>query len=391
MDEKKQLTAEILQTGEILIGIIKADLTGGEYSLPVNCDYRKLFSLAQKHKVTPLIAQRILNSENAPENAKSAFKKELFKNSMRYEAQLKEKDQLSEVFADNKIHFCFLKGHKVAKFYNEPEKRFMLDSDIYVEKDKFELAEEIIKSRGYSLNTFGDDKDVGYIKQPFLNIEIHKELKYDYDKGYSYYKAAFNRLTGAENEYELNMTNEDFYVYILSHCAHHFESGGTGIRSVLDHYFLTKKLLPVCDPDKIKDGLEQTGLTLFNQRMTELSEHWFGDARGSEIIKTTAEFILLSGVFGSQINSYLSEITRNDNEKSKVYYFLRRLFPSLSQMKFRYKILCKLPFLLPIFWGVRLIAFTLEKSNKTDEIKVANSVTDNQRTSFKSFMNEIGL
>ena len=109
--------------------------------------------------------------------------------------------------------------------------------DLFINPNNFdEVAEEIVKNRGYELNTFGDDKDIGYIKKPFLNIEIHKELKYDYDKGYDYYKGAFQRLMAGDNACELNMTNEDFYVYILSHSAHHFENGGTGIRNILDHF-----------------------------------------------------------------------------------------------------------------------------------------------------------
>ena len=43
MEENKNRTTEVLNTGKIIIEIIKAQLTGGEYSLPVNCDYKKLF------------------------------------------------------------------------------------------------------------------------------------------------------------------------------------------------------------------------------------------------------------------------------------------------------------------------------------------------------------
>ncbi len=391
MDEKKQVTVGIVEIGKTVNNIIKADLTGGVYSLPVNCDYKKLFKFAEMHKVTYLVAEAVLKSENAPEEVKAIFKKELFKGSMRYSAQEKERKELSEIFASNNIKFCFLKGYKLSRLYKEPEKRYMLDMDVYIEKERFQDAENIIKERGYALNMYQDDKDVGYIKQPFLNIELHKELKYDYDKGYEYYKGAFSRLKSGENQYELNMTNEDFYVYIVSHSAHHFESGGTGIRNILDHYYLREKLFPLCDKEKLKNALEQTGLTVFDKRLTELSDYWFKDGVGSEDIEETAEYVFMSGVFGNQVNGYLGNILHGSSSESKALYYLKRLLPPLFQMRVRYPILKKIPLLLPIFWGVRLFSFTVSERDVSGEIDAVNSVGEQEQAKFKSFIEKNGL
>ncbi len=391
MDEKKRETAEIVETGKILIEIIKADLTGGEYSLPVNCDYKKLFALAQKHKVTYLIAEAVMRDGNAPQQAKAVFQKELFKGNMRYSAQEKERKELSEIFKNEQIKFCFLKGYKLSKFYKEPEKRYMLDMDVYIQEDRFSDAEAIVKNRGYILNTFGDDKDIGYIKQPFLNIEIHKNLKYDYDKGYEYYKKAFERLTQGENEYDMNMTNEDFFVYIVSHSAHHFASGGTGIRNVLDHYYLRKKLLPLCDENKLRSALCETGLTVFEEKLTALCVYWFGETGGSDDIKEMAEYVLLSGVFGNETNAYLGSVLRNDSKNSRFSYIFSRVFPSLSQMRNRYKILWKFPILLPLYWGVRLLAFTVSGGSAKGELEVVGSINESDEKQYREFMERNGI
>ncbi len=391
MDEKKQLTAGVIETGKTVINIIKADLTGGDYSLPVNCDYKKLFKFAEMHKVTYLIAESVLKSENVPDQIKAVFKKELFKGSMRYAAQEKERKELSDIFASEKIRFCFLKGYKLSRLYKEPEKRYMLDMDVYIEKERFRDAENIIKERGYELNMYQDEKDVGYIKQPFLNIELHKELKYDYDKGYDYYKGAFSRLQKGENEYELNMTNEDFYVYIVSHSAHHFETGGTGIRNILDHYYLQEKLLPLCNKAKLQAALEETGLALFDKRLTQLADYWFKGAEGSEDLEEIAQFIFMSGVFGNQVNLYLGNIIHGNSSNNKVLYYLKRMFPPLSQMRIRYTILKKIPLLLPVFWGVRLLSFTVSKKDVSAEMEAVGSVGEQEQMKFKSFMEKNGL
>ncbi len=391
MDEKKQVTESVAEIGNAVINIIKADLTGGDYSLPVNCDYKKLFKFAEMHKVTYLIAEAVLKSEDAPDEVKAVFKKELFKGSMRYSAQEKERKELSEIFARENIKFCFLKGYKLSRLYKESEKRYMLDMDVYIEKERFQDAENIIKERGYELNMYQDEKDVGYIKQPFLNIELHKELKYDYDKGYEYYKGAFSRLQSGENQSELNMTNEDFYVYIVSHSAHHFESGGTGIRNILDHYYLREKLLPLCDKAKLQEALKQTGLSAFEKRLTELSDYWFKGLSGSEDLDETAEYIFMSGVFGNQVNGYLGSILHGNDNESKALYYLKRLLPPLSQMKVRYPILRKIPLLLPIMWCVRLLSFTTSKRDVSGEIEAVNSVGEQEQERFKIFIEKNGL
>ena len=347
--------------------------------------------MAEMHKVTSLIAGAVVNDENAPDNVKDIFKKELFKASMRYSAQEKEREELSHIFSDNGIKFCFLKGYKVSRYYPEPELRFMLDMDVFVEESRTAQAEEIVKERGYVLNTFGDDKDIGYIKKPFLNIEIHKDLKYDYDKGFTYYKGAFERLAQGELPGEMHMTNEDFYVYILSHTAHHFQTSGTGIKNVLDHFILKDKLLPECKANELYAALETVGLTEFSKRMDALSDYWFNGGKCDDDILEMAEYVLLSGVFGNETNNYLSGILRVEYKESRLSYLLHRAFPPLNQMKVRYKILCRFPVLLPIMWIVRLFTFTGSRTTVSSEMNTINSVDDAKKRQFEAFMGKNGL
>ena len=96
------VTNQIVSVGRIITQAIKADLAGSEFSLPADVDFNKLYNLCEMHRVTPIIAGFVLKS-NAPEDIKTKFKKELFKVSMRYETQMKEKKELSEEFTNNNI------------------------------------------------------------------------------------------------------------------------------------------------------------------------------------------------------------------------------------------------------------------------------------------------
>lgn len=381
---------DILNVGSILINAIKAQITETEFQFPENTDFNKLYKLAQNHRVTAMVAPSVIKSESADKEIKGLFSKELFKYSARYTAQDKERKELSEILSENHIKHCFLKGSKVGRFYDNPDIRFMLDMDLYVEEEKIQNAEEILLSRGYEINSNTNDKDTAYIKKPFLIIELHKEIKYDYDKGYDYYKGAFERMVTADG-YEMNMTNEDFYVYILSHTAHHFETAGTGIKSIVDHYFLKNKLKPQCNSEILKSALENIGLTQFSNNIDKLCEVWFGDSEGDSLTEETARYILLSGVFGNETNNYLSGVAKGRYDESSNAYFLRRLFPPLKIMKNRYPILKKTPVLLPIMWCVRIFASVFDRKRLAQESKVVTSADSRQKEQQKNFLNNMGL
>ncbi len=386
-----QIKNDILATGELIINAIKGQLKGEKYAFPDDTDFAKVQKLAERHKVVPLIAPSVIDSDVASDEIKAKFKKELFRCAARHAAQEKEAEELSEIFAQNEIKHCFLKGTKVSRFYDNPDMRFMLDMDVLIEPQKCQQAADILVERGYIYDNYEDEKDAGYVKKPFLNFELHKELKYDYDKGYDYYKGALERMVVGENGYAMNMTDEDFYVYIISHSAHHFESAGTGIKSIVDHYYLSEKLKPVCNSKILAQSLETTGLTKFSQCMDNLCEYWFCDGVGDDGVKEVADYIMLSGVFGNQTNYYLSGVIKGDYSDKKSSYFLSRLFLPYKLMKKRYPILKKLPFLLPVFWIVRILSALKDKDKYAKEASEISSVEDSATERQAEFLKRNGL
>ncbi len=390
MENKNIVTENILETGAILIKAVRAQITGEEYLFSPETDFEKLYKLAYSHRIAAVIAPLILNSDLPSAEVKARFKKELFRTAARYHEQKAEMQKLSSLFSENSIKHCFLKGVKVCAFYENPETRFMLDLDIFIEKGKNAEAEKILLEAGYEKTTFEDDKDTGYAKKPFLNIELHKELKYDYDKGYEYYKGAFNRMV-SENGFALNMTNEDFYVYILSHTAHHFEVSGTGIKNIIDHYYLSKKLKPLCNEDMLKNNLEAIGLLEFNGKVDLLCKYWFEGADADAEIKQMADYVILSGVFGNETNQYFSGVLRGEYVNKKSAYFLARLFPPVRALKAKYPILKKAPFLLPLFWIIRIFSAVFTAGKIADETKSISNVVNDGFENHKQFLQNMGL
>lgn len=389
-NQKDAVKAEIVTVGKLLVSVIKANINGGEFAFPEDTDFQKLFKLAQNHRITAMVAPSVMKCDFADSQIKNLFAKELFKTIARFTAQEKERKELSAELSKKEIKHCFLKGYKVNAFYDNPDSRYMLDMDLYIEKEKYKLAEEILYERGYEKTSNEDDKDAGYIKKPFLIVELHKELKYEYDKGYEYYKGAFERMF-CKNDSEMFMTKEDFYVYILSHTAHHFGTGGTGIKSIVDHYYLNKKLRPECDSALLKKNISLLGLEQFSREIDALCELWFGGGNSSQLTEKTEEYIILSGVFGNEVNSYLSGISRGDYNNDKKSYFIRRLLPPLESMKIRYNLLAKCPILLPIFWCVRIIQAMFNPKSLTNETKTVLSIDEKQKQDYENFIQKLGL
>lgn len=388
--ENNDKTQDIINVGEILINAIKAQIAQADFEFPETTNFKMLYDLAQNHRVTAMVAPVVIKSEVANAQVKGAFSKQLFKNSARATAQEKEIQDISSEFSKQKIPHCFLKGSKVSAYYDNPDCRFMLDMDLYVDPESFERAEKTLISLGYAISSNEDDKDKTYTKAPFFILELHKELKYDYDKGYEYYKGAFQRMNRSDG-FAMSMTDEDFYVYILSHTAHHFETAGTGIKSIVDHYYLREKLKPRCDCDILEKSLDKIGLSVFENKLDKLCDFWFCNSESDPLTKEMSDFIILSGVFGNETNSYISGIIRGEYGDDAQSYFLRRIFPPLKTMRIRYPVLKKVPLLLPLFWCIRIVVSLIDPKKVTNETKVVLSADISEKEKQKQFFDNLGL
>ena len=381
---------EILNTGRLLTAVLSDVINGRVTEFAPDTDFEKLYRLAEAHKVTALAGLGIVNNETASEKARAVFSKQVFRTAARHAAQQRETEELSSLFSQNGISHCFLKGTKISRFYDTPDSRFMLDLDIFIEEKGFDRACELVEERGYELFQ-ADDKDSEYVKKPFLHIELHRKLKYDYDTGSAYFDSAAEHLVSSGEDTALNMTNEDFYVYIISHTAHHFEVAGTGLRSFTDHYYLRKKLLPECDAALLKEKLAAAGLLKFAGTLDGVCDYWFAGGEETELIKQTADYIILSGVYGNTQNSYINGVLKRGLSENSGVYFLSRLFPPLEDMKIRYPVLKKLPVLLPLLWIARLFSSLFSAKRIAGEAKTAVSADSEDIAARKNFFNSVGL
>lgn len=85
-------------------------------------------------------------------------------------------------------------------------------------------------SRGYEVEAFDRGNHDVYEKKPVYNFEMHTSL---YGAGHhnewiTYYDRIKDRLHPIGNRFEYRFTDEDFYVYIMTHTFKRFDGSGTG-------------------------------------------------------------------------------------------------------------------------------------------------------------------
>ena len=141
--------------------------------------------------------------------------------------------------------------------------------------------------------------------------------------------------------------------------------------------------------------LEKIGIAKYEKRVREIAFNWFAKPQAELKFDDIEEYILLSGTLGrvdvgTMINSHK---TITENNKSKFSYLVSSIFPSKSEMQYKYPYVKKTPFLLPIswchMWGKRL--FVDRNINFKSGIKNRMSYTDEDVNLYKSLLDEMGF
>lgn len=248
----------------------------------------------------------------------------------------------TELFAyleEKKIWHVALKGAVLCHMYPEYGMRQMSDNDILFDPTFRQEVHDWFVEKGYEVKSFDKSNHDEYHKKPVYNFEMHVSLFGEsfYPKFAQYYRDIKGRLILApDTKFEYNMSDEDFYLYLLAHECKHYLGNGIGLRSLVDLfvYHQAKKDL---NWEYLNAELKKLGLSGFERRMRELSEtvcniqKCQGNLTKRE--KSMIESLLLSNTYGNRKNFWYSYTGRAQKTGKKVplrikgCYLMRRLFP----------------------------------------------------------------
>lgn len=389
---------KMIEQGKNLIKLIKSVLKDEKVELS-NPDYEAIYQLSTFHSVQNMLFYGIkdFQSEVNVELLKKLSKDNKMQLAKTTTQEL-EKELIEEKLNDLKIKYLLMKGSVIKYLYPSIDMRSMADIDIYFEKDKAKEVKKMMLDLGYDNESYLHGNHDTYMKVPFMNVEMHRDLMNESYEMSRYYKNVSHKLLKGKHEYEYVFSNEDYYIYMISHAAKHFSNGGMGIRNVVDEYVYINHYQNDLNFEYIKEELEKLELIKFENNLRKLSDYWFNDQineEDRETLELMENFIIESGTYGT-VNHYvlknlMGKEAINKMNSNKFKYYMRRVFPPFSVMKQRNPSLVKFPFLLPFFYFTRLLKFIFKRDKNIDsEIKAAGQANKEDVEKVKKVHDDIG-
>lgn len=227
------------------------------------------------------------------------------------------------------------------------------DIDVLVKEPQVEEAASVLVEK---LNYRRGEKsthDISLLSGTGVHLELHYDMVEDNRAGNArevlekVWEYACPKEAGA---YCHCLPEEVFYFYHIAHMAKHLEEGGCGVRTFVDLWILNHRI--DFDPSARDLLLKKGGLKVFADAAERLAEVWFSGEKMDAMSAQLSAFILDGGAFGSMENSIAVKQVQMGGAKKYAY---RRIFPPFEKMKFRYPVLERHPWLLPVYHVVRWI------------------------------------
>ncbi len=338
---------------------------------------REIYAAGRFHSLSALAADALEGVEpTSPEEeqvlaAFTASKQRAIRKNLLLDT---ERQSLFEFMEQNGIWYMPLKGVILKDMYPKMGLRQMADNDILFDASRRRDIRDRFVARGYKIESYNVGNHDVYLKEPVYNYEMHISL---FGENYSsewvsYYRDVKSRLVKNDGtEYGYRFTDEDFYIYFLTHGFKHYDSSGTGVRFLIDLYVFLEKKRQTLDLDYIAAELRKLGLTEFERSCLELTDAIFSDVEGFRLEDLPPEkqemlvYFLTSGTYGT-----VDKLVHNTlKREGKLGYVIKRIFPGTKALQL-YHPMFRHKWLLPIGWIYRAFRIlTKRPGNVTKELK----------------------
>lgn len=242
----------------------------------------------------------------------------------------RERERIFAFMEEQGIWHMPLKGIILKEMYPAFGMRQMADNDILYDSNFQKPLCIWMKEQGYKVISCGRGNHDVYEKKPVYNYEMHTAL-YGGEHNpvwMTYYENIKEKLIADKKEkYSFHFTDEDFYIYIITHIYKHFAGGGTGIRSLLDVYIYLQAKEAIMNWDYINEELKKVQVSDFEGKVRHLSQKVFS----KELQKLTKKeeellkYFLYSGTYGTLENHVQHRLDQFKTDKKG--YIIKRLVP----------------------------------------------------------------
>lgn len=347
-----------------------------------------ILEVGDKQDMFPITFCALHSVKPRPESGRwGEHEKRFLDDCMRSEIQMAEYQKLIAYLCGNGVKILPLKGCVLKGLYPSSNLRVMSDVDLLYDGVSAGRLAELMEAFGYSTGNLEKGVHDTFYKKPCMNIELHRQLVADDSPYKSILEDMFEKAVPDKNIPNLyHMKAEDLYLHVIVHAAKHFMSSGLGARPIGDIYVLNRKYDRSWDREYIDTQLGSVGLTKFEKKMKDLANAFFG-----EELQEVSEEDLKIFFRGSTYGIYSDAIRWSAMAKGRKRYILKKIFPSLSDMKMWFPILGKHPWLYPFVmiyrWGDRLI----HKFSNVKKVFALTRISEAEENGVKSIMKEYGL
>lgn len=264
-------------------------------------------------------------------------------------------NEIKDFFKLHGIRFMFLKGSEIRNLYSNPYLRVSNDIDIYINGKDFDNVVRLFAKEfnGKIMPAESKYHESILVDKYKLDVELHFNIRYNLPKDKSHllddpFEGATHDL---DNEYQLHMNKEKYYLYHILHSAKHTIGGETWLTMLSDTYLLNKDKLT-------KEFVKSANLSSYEKANYNVSKHLFNHDPVEHNEVSFLKFLYL--------DNYTRYISLNKGKhKSKIRFIFSRLFVSRSYLISQYPKLKDHLYLLPIYQVRRW--FNIFKKNKITE------------------------
>lgn len=355
---------------EYLLKVVGAVLNETDAPAPAEgFDLDAFYEFAEEQRLSAAVYHGLYKLDIDPIKLEP-FKKEHRQSVMQSLMTDREFSRVLKALEKAGLDCCPLKGFWTRELYPDRTMRKMSDIDILIRREDTEAFRDALTGIGYECTRFRvTDEDI-YICRGMM-LEIHRGLDAMGLDDPAYYADPW-RLAERVSGNLFRLRTDDAYLFTVAHMMKHFMYSGIGLRPLADIWLSLKK--EPLNREYIEAEAAKMGISDFLHRMEECAKAAFG---GGELTSDTVElleFMAGSGIKGTKGNLRAARYLRR---RSKLGYYMRVLFPSMTAMKIRDPILTKAPILLPVMYVRRWfqLLFTDRESlhKGLDQIKHANS------------------
>ncbi|MBQ9134280.1 MAG: nucleotidyltransferase family protein [Clostridia bacterium] len=362
--------------------------------MPADANWKDILRIGERYKVIPLLYQGVTNSEiSVPETVMGRMQNIVLSNLMLDQKQLYELSNLQKAFDENGIDYMPVKGILMKDLYPNTELRPMGDGDILIRMTQKEKIADAMDRLGYvfayeSTHEWAFDKNG-------VHVELHKRLIPLQNTDYCAYYGdgwKFAKETGNGTRYALS--DEDHYIYIFTHFAKHYRDGGIGVLHMADLWIYTRE--KNVQTPYVRAELEKLDLLRFYDNVFETIHAWFEGGPQTEMTEFITRRIFSYGRWGTETSRIMAKGVRDSKSvplgKLRVKQITEAMFPGMLRMQYRYPILQKYGFLLPVMWIARWFDFLLFKHDRIrDKVKAIKISTEDNVSAYQNELDYVGL